>query len=142
MSNEKHQSKELDKELELTFPATDPPASTQPGSGITGPEVTSAAGKQWSDPDTVAAADFASLSDDVAKLTQTVSELLQKQVSSTSDQVMDAVGVAANNIAQSTSDVQDKLTSLEADISLRIRRNPWTAVAIAALVGLLIAKLS
>jgi hypothetical protein len=49
MSKEKHQtqpkkaqeqvSKELDKELESTFPASDPPASTQPGSGITGPEV-------------------------------------------------------------------------------------------------------
>ena len=67
---------------------------------------------------------------------------MQKQVSSTSDQVKDAVGVAANNIAQSASDAQDKLTSLEADISSRIRRNPWTTVAIAVLVGLLIAKLS
>jgi hypothetical protein len=33
-------SKELDKELEMSFPASDPPASTQPGSGITGPEPT------------------------------------------------------------------------------------------------------
>ena len=24
-------------ELEMTFPASDPPASTQPGSGVTGP---------------------------------------------------------------------------------------------------------
>jgi len=49
MSKQKHQpkeateqqlSKELDKELESTFPASDPPASTQPGGGITGPEVT------------------------------------------------------------------------------------------------------
>jgi hypothetical protein len=50
MSKEKHQpqskedaherqiSEELDKELESTFPASDPPASTQPGSGVTGPE--------------------------------------------------------------------------------------------------------
>lgn len=64
MSNEKHQSKELDKELELTFPASDPPASTQPGSGITGPEITSAAGKQSSDLGTAAAANFSSLRDD------------------------------------------------------------------------------
>ena len=140
MSNEKHQSKELDKELESTFPASDPPASTQPGSGITGPEITSAAGKQSSDLGTAAAANFSSLRDE--ELTQTVSDLMQKQVSSTSDQVKDAVGVAANNIAQSASDAQDKLTSLEADISSRIRRNPWTTVAIAVLVGLLIAKLS
>jgi hypothetical protein len=103
MSNE-HQSKELDKELESTFPASDPPASTQPGSGITGPEITSAAGKQSSDLGTVAAADFSSLRADVAKLTQTVSDLVQRQASSTRDQVMDAVGTATNNIAQSASE--------------------------------------
>jgi hypothetical protein len=33
------QERQLTKELEETFPASDPPASTQPGSGITGPEV-------------------------------------------------------------------------------------------------------
>jgi hypothetical protein len=46
MTKAKHDSKvkgdeerQLTKELEMTFPASDPPASTQPGSGITGPEV-------------------------------------------------------------------------------------------------------
>jgi hypothetical protein len=33
------QERQLTKELEETFPASDPPASTQPGSGITGAEV-------------------------------------------------------------------------------------------------------
>jgi hypothetical protein len=33
------QERQLAKELEMTFPASDPPASTQPGSGVTGPEV-------------------------------------------------------------------------------------------------------
>jgi hypothetical protein len=33
---------ELSRELDMTFPASDPPASTQPGSGITGPEVATA----------------------------------------------------------------------------------------------------
>ena len=32
-------TKELDNELDMSFPASDPPASTQPGSGVTGPEV-------------------------------------------------------------------------------------------------------
>jgi hypothetical protein len=32
------QEKNLAKELEMSFPASDPPASTQPGGGITGPE--------------------------------------------------------------------------------------------------------
>jgi hypothetical protein len=30
--------RELTEELEMTFPASDPPASTEPGGGITGPE--------------------------------------------------------------------------------------------------------
>ena len=32
------EDRELSKELEMSFPASDPPAATQPGSGITGPE--------------------------------------------------------------------------------------------------------
>ena len=33
------QEQQLSKELEQTFPASDPPASVLPGSGVTGPEV-------------------------------------------------------------------------------------------------------
>lgn len=33
------EDRELSKGLEMSFPASDPPAATQPGSGITGPEV-------------------------------------------------------------------------------------------------------
>jgi hypothetical protein len=32
------QERRLSEELKQSFPASDPPASTQPGSGITGPE--------------------------------------------------------------------------------------------------------
>ena len=32
------QDRQLTKELEMSFPASDPPAATQPGSGITGSE--------------------------------------------------------------------------------------------------------
>jgi hypothetical protein len=32
------EDRQLSRELEESFPASDPPASTQPGSGITGPE--------------------------------------------------------------------------------------------------------
>jgi hypothetical protein len=40
VSKSKHEEeKQLTKELEMSFPASDPPASTQPGAGITGPEV-------------------------------------------------------------------------------------------------------
>jgi len=39
--SKKEEDRELSRELEDSFPASDPPASTQPGSGITGPEVKS-----------------------------------------------------------------------------------------------------
>ena len=32
------EDRQLSKELEMSFPASDPPSATQPGSGITGPE--------------------------------------------------------------------------------------------------------
>jgi hypothetical protein len=32
------EDRELSEELEMSFPASDPPSSTQPGSGITGAE--------------------------------------------------------------------------------------------------------
>jgi ElaB/YqjD/DUF883 family membrane-anchored ribosome-binding protein len=92
--------------------------------------------------DAVASVDLSTLGDDVAKLTQTVSDLVQKQTSSARDQVVGAVGAAADNISQATSAAQDNLASLEADLGARIQKNPLTAVAIAALVGLLIGKLS
>ena len=37
--SKKEKDRQLSRELEESFPASDPPASTQPGSGITGPEV-------------------------------------------------------------------------------------------------------
>ena len=54
---------------------------------------------------------------------------------------MDAVGSAADNISQSTSAAQDKLTSLEAEVGSSIEKNLWRAVVVAALVGLLIGKM-
>lgn len=38
--SKKEEDRELSEELQMSFPASDPPAATQPGSGITGPEVT------------------------------------------------------------------------------------------------------
>ena len=35
----KREEKHHEKAMEDTFPASDPPSTTQPGSGITGPEV-------------------------------------------------------------------------------------------------------
>lgn len=39
--------RDLDRELAATFPASDPLAMTQPGAGITGPEVTPVDPADW-----------------------------------------------------------------------------------------------
>jgi len=83
----------------------------------------------------MSAVDFSSVRDEVVKLTQTVSDLVQKQASSARTQIMDAVGSAADNISQSTSAAQDKLTSLESEVGSSIQKNPWRAVVIAAAGG-------
>jgi hypothetical protein len=37
--DKKREEKNLEKAVEDTFPASDPPSASQPGGGITGPEV-------------------------------------------------------------------------------------------------------
>ena len=90
----------------------------------------------------VSALDFSSLQEEIAKLTQMVSDLVQKQASSARTQIMDAVGSAADNISQSTSVAQDKLQSLEAEVGSSVQKNPWSAVLVAALVGLFVGRLT
>ncbi len=92
--------------------------------------------------DEVANVDFGALRDDLAKLTQTVSQLVQSQAASTKSQVMEIVGTAGQNISESAAIAQDKMASIESDLESRIRKNPWGAVAIAVGVGLLIGKMN
>jgi len=92
--------------------------------------------------DEVANVDFSALRDDLAKLSRTLGQLVQSQAASTTSQVMDMVGAAGDNISQSAAVAQDKMGSIEADLESRIQRNPWSAVAIALGVGVLIGKIS
>jgi ElaB/YqjD/DUF883 family membrane-anchored ribosome-binding protein len=92
--------------------------------------------------DGLANTDFDALKADLMKLTQTVSQLVQNQAASTRGQVMDAVGVASDNIAQSASIAQDKFGSLEADFEDRVQRNPLIAMGLAVGVGILIGKMT
>jgi ElaB/YqjD/DUF883 family membrane-anchored ribosome-binding protein len=85
--------------------------------------------------------DLTGLRNEIARLAQSVGDLVQKQASTTRDQVIGVVGAASDNISQSAAAAQDKLMSVEEDVGRRIRRNPWGAVGIAALVGLLIGKM-
>jgi ElaB/YqjD/DUF883 family membrane-anchored ribosome-binding protein len=71
-----------------------------------------------------------------------VSDLAQKQMSAGRDQVAGAMGAAGDSLSQSAAIAQDKFAAVESDVESRIKKNPWGAVAIAALIGLLIGKMS
>jgi ElaB/YqjD/DUF883 family membrane-anchored ribosome-binding protein len=92
--------------------------------------------------DAVSNMDFSALRDEITKLTKMVSDLAQKQVSTGRDQVVSAMGAASDGLSQSAALAQDKFVAVESDVEARIKKNPWGAVAIAALVGLLIGKMS
>ena len=76
------------------------------------------------------------------ELTQKVADLTQNQVAAGRDQVVGAMGAAGQTLSQSASDAQDKFSALEGDVESRIKKNPWGAVAVAGLIGLLIGKMS
>ena len=86
--------------------------------------------------------DLSQLRDDIARLTQTVSELAQKQVASSRDKVAGVVAAGGDSLSQSAAVAQDKFTAVEGDVEARIKKNPWGAVAVAGLIGLLIGKMS
>ena len=92
--------------------------------------------------DAVSAIDFSALRDEITKLTQLVSDLAQKQVSAGRDQMVSAMGAAGDGLSQSAAMAQDKFVAVESDVEARIKKNPWGAVAIAGLIGLLIGKMS
>jgi|SRR5580658_2075468 ElaB/YqjD/DUF883 family membrane-anchored ribosome-binding protein len=92
--------------------------------------------------DAVSAVDFSSLRDEVTKLTQVVSDLAQKHVSAGRDQVVSAMGAAGDSLSQSAGVAQDKFVAVESDVEARIKKNPWGAVAVAGLIGLLIGKMT
>jgi ElaB/YqjD/DUF883 family membrane-anchored ribosome-binding protein len=92
--------------------------------------------------DAASAIDFSGLRDEIGKLTQKVSDLAQNQVSAGRDQVVGAMGAAGESLSQSAANAQDKFAAIEGDVESRIKKNPWGAVAIAGLIGLLIGKMS
>lgn len=92
--------------------------------------------------DAISSLDFSGLRDEISKLTQKVSDLTQNQVAAGRDQVVSAMGSASDTLSQSAANAQDKFAALEGDVESRIKKNPWGAVAVAGLIGLLIGKMS
>jgi uncharacterized protein YjbJ (UPF0337 family) len=81
--------------------------------------------------DAVSSLDYSALRDEIAKLTRTVADLAQKQVSAGRDQIVSVMGPAGDSLSQSADEVESQ-----------IKKNPWAAIGIAALVGLLIGKVT
>jgi uncharacterized protein YjbJ (UPF0337 family) len=70
----------------------------------------------------VSALDFSALRDQVGQLAQKVSDLARN--------------------GMSPAEAKENFAALEADVESKIKRNPWGAVAIAALIGLLFGKMT
>ncbi len=92
--------------------------------------------------DAISSLDFSGLKDEIARLTQQVSALAQNQVSVGRDQVVSAMGAAQDTLSQSAATAQDKFADVQGDVESRIKKNPWGAVAVAGLIGLLVGKMS
>ena len=92
--------------------------------------------------DAVSDLDFSGLRDQIHQLTQKVSQLAQNQVAVGREQVAGAMGAAGETLSQSAADAQERFAAMEGDVEARIKKNPWGAVAIAALIGLLIGKMT
>ena len=92
--------------------------------------------------DAASAVDLSGLRDEVGKLAQQVSDLAQNELAAGRRQVVKAMGGASDNWAQTATTAQDKFAAVENAWNSPIKKNPWGAVAIAALAGLLIGKMS
>jgi hypothetical protein len=68
--------------------------------------------------------DLGALREDLAKLTRTVSELVERQAASRRAQVANALGSVGETISESAAAAQDRMGSIEADLESRIQRNP------------------
>jgi ElaB/YqjD/DUF883 family membrane-anchored ribosome-binding protein len=86
--------------------------------------------------------DLRALREDLAKLTRTIGELVEQQSETRRAQVLDALSAAGENVSGSAAAAQEKIESIEGDIESRIQRNPWSAIAIALGVGILIGKMT
>ncbi|HUB64194.1 MAG TPA: hypothetical protein VL996_07035 [Methylocella sp.] len=88
------------------------------------------------------AAELAALRKDIVKLSSAVSEFVHDQTAATASTVGDAVGSARQTISETAGKAQDRVTSASSELEATIERNPFAAVLIAMLAGLLVGLLS
>lgn len=86
--------------------------------------------------------DFATLRGDLAKLTETVSNLVKNQTDNAGTTVRTAIGQARDTISTTASQATDRVTSISNEFESSIERNPLTAVLIALGVGVVAGMLT
>jgi len=87
-------------------------------------------------------ADFAALRHDVARLAETMSELVRHQAQAAGVRVSEAVGDARDKIASTAADTQKRVGAASGEIEASIERNPLTAVLIAFGIGMSLGMMS
>lgn len=81
-------------------------------------------------------ADVAALRQDVARLTESISALLQNQALGAGQRVSDAVDDAKAKFASTAADVRSRVNAAGGEIEATIERNPMTAMLITFAVGM------
>ena len=87
-------------------------------------------------------ADLAALRQDVARLAETMSELVQHQTGAACLRASAAVGEVRDKIASTAADAQNRVRAASGDFEASIKRNPLTAVLIAFGIGMLLGMMS
>jgi ElaB/YqjD/DUF883 family membrane-anchored ribosome-binding protein len=87
-------------------------------------------------------ADLAALRQDVARLAETMSELVQHKTGAAGLRASAAVGEVRDKIASTATDAQNRVRAASGEIEASIKRNPLTAVLIAFCIGMSLGMMS
>ena len=87
-------------------------------------------------------ADLAALRQDVARLSESISALLQSQAKGAAQHVSDTVDDAKARFASTAADVTSRVHAAGGEIEASIARNPLTAMLIAFSVGMAVGMVS
>ncbi len=87
-------------------------------------------------------ADLAAIREDVARLAETISKLMQRQTRAAGLGAAEAVGDARDRIASTAADAGNRARAASGEIEASIERNPLTAVLIAFGIGMWLGMMS
>lgn len=87
-------------------------------------------------------ADLAALRQDLARLSESVSAMLQAQAQGGAQHISDAASAAKAGLANTAADVKSRISSAGGELEASIARNPMTAVLITFAVGMVLGMMS